>query len=64
MSLLDVLPVSVLDVLVHTVGARAAKVRLTKLKESENYAVVRVYSDYFLDPFDDESPQDKTHGDP
>ena len=41
-------------------GARATKFRLTKLKESENDAVVRVYSDYFLDPFDDESPQDKT----
>jgi len=31
------------------------------LKESENDAVVRAYSDNFLDPFDyDESPQDKT----
>jgi len=29
------------------------------LKESENDAVVSVYSDYFLDPFD-EAPQDKT----
>jgi len=50
-----------LDVLVHTVGVRAAKVRLAKLKESENDAVERAYSDNFLDPFDyDESPQDKT----
>ena len=24
-------------------------------------AEARVYSDYFLDPFDDESPQDKTN---
>ena len=51
---------SVLDVLVHKMGARAAKIRLDKLKESENDAVVSVYSDYFFDPFDDESPQDKT----
>jgi len=50
---------SVLDVLVHKMGARAAKIRLDKLKESENDAVVSVYSDYFFDPFDDESPQDK-----
>jgi len=52
-------PMSVLDVLVHKMGARAAKIRLDKLKESENDAVVSVYSDYFFDPFDDESPQDK-----
>jgi len=29
------------------------------LKESENDAEVSVYSDYSLDPFDDESPADK-----
>jgi len=34
-----------------------------KLKDSENDAVVNVYSEYFLDPFDDESPQDKTNRD-
>ena len=50
---------SVLDVLVHTVGARAAKIRLDKPKESENDAVVNVYSDYFFDPFDDETHKDK-----
>jgi len=52
---------SLLDVLIHKVGARAAKIRLAKQKESENDAVVRVYSDYFPDPFDVESPQDKTN---
>jgi len=53
---------SVLDVVICKVGARAAKIRLAKLKESENDAAVSlsVYSDSFLDPFDDESPQDKT----
>ena len=30
------------------------------LKESENDAVVSVYSDSFFAPFDDESPQHKT----
>jgi len=50
---------SVLEVLVHKMGARAARIRLDKLKESENDAVMSVYSDYFLDPYDDESPQDK-----
>ena len=51
---------SVLDVVICKVGARAAKIRLAKLKESQNDAAVSVYSDSFLDPFDDESPQDKT----
>lgn len=32
-------------------GARAANIRLQMLKESQNNAVVPVYSDYFLDPF-------------
>jgi len=50
---------SVLDVLVHKLGARAAKIRLDKLKESENDAVMSVYSDFFFDPYDNESPQDK-----
>jgi len=49
-----------LDVLVHKLGAHVAKLRLVKLKESANGAVIRVYSDDFLDPFDDESPQKKT----
>jgi len=49
-----------MDVLIHKVGVRVAKIRLAKLKEPENDAVVRVYSGYFLCPFDDESPQDKT----
>jgi len=40
-------------------GARAAKIRLDKLKESENDAVMSVYFDIFFDPYDDESPQDK-----
>jgi len=40
-------------------GARAAKSRLDKLKESENDTVMSVYSNNFLDPYDDESPQDK-----
>ena len=31
-----------------------------KLKESENDAVASVYFDWFLDPFDDESRQNKT----
>jgi len=30
------------------------------LKESDNDAVASVYAGYFLDPFDDKSPQDKT----
>ena len=42
---------SVLDVLVHKMGARAAKIRLDKLKESENDAVMNVCSDIFLDPY-------------
>jgi len=45
------------------VGAHAATILLAKLKESqnhENYAVVRLYSDYFLDPFYDESAQEHT----
>ena len=50
---------SALDVLVHKMGARAAKIRLDKLKESENDVVMSVYSDILLDPYDDESPQDK-----
>jgi len=41
---------SVLDVLVHTMGVRAAIIRFDKLKESENHAVMSVYSDYFLIP--------------
>lgn len=49
---------SILDVLVQKMGAHAAKIRLDKLKDSENDAVVSVYSDYFFDTFDDESPQD------
>ena len=51
---------SVLDILIHKVGACAAKIRLDSPKEFENDAVVSVYSDYLLDLFDDESPQDKT----
>jgi len=50
---------SVLDVLVHKMRARGAKIRLDKLKESENDAVMSVYSDIFFDSYDDESPQDK-----
>ena len=49
MSVLHVLPLSVLDVWIHKVGARVAKVRLAKLKESENDALVSVYSYYFFD---------------
>jgi len=37
---------SALDVLVHKMGARAAKIRLDKLKESENDVVMSVYSDF------------------
>jgi len=40
-------------------GARTARISLDKLKESENDAVMSVYSDMFLDPYDDKSPQDK-----
>ena len=50
---------SVLDVLVHKMGARAAKIRLDKLKGSENDAVMSVYPDIFWTPYHDESPQDK-----
>jgi len=50
---------SVLDVFVHKMGARAAKIRLDKLKESENDAVTSVYANLFFDPYDDKSPQDK-----
>jgi len=50
---------SVLDVLVHKMGARAAKIRLDKLKESENDAGMSVYPDIFGTPYDDESPEDK-----
>jgi len=38
---------SVLDVLVHKMRARAAKIRLDKLKESENDAVMSVYECVF-----------------
>ena len=41
---------SVLDVLVHKIGARAAKIRLDNLKGSENDAVMSVYADVFLVP--------------
>ena len=42
-------------------GCVLLKLGLPSLKESENDAVERAYSDNFLDPFDyDESPQDKT----
>jgi len=50
---------SVLDVLVHTMGARAAEIRLDRLKESENDAVMSVYPDIFWTAYDDELPQDK-----
>ena len=50
---------SVLDVWVHKMGARAAKIRLDKLKESENDAVMSVYPDTFWTPDDEESPRDK-----
>jgi hypothetical protein len=50
---------SVLDVLVHKMGARAAKIRLDKLKGSENDAVMSVYPDILWTPYDDKSPQDK-----
>jgi len=50
---------SVLDVLVYKMGACAAKIRLDKLKESENDAVMNVYSDIFFDPYDNKSPQNK-----
>jgi len=43
-------------------GSRAAKIRLDKLNESENNAVMSVCPDIFWNPYDDESPQDKaTH---
>jgi len=54
MSMLHVLPVSVLDVFIHKAAVRASRIRLDKLKESENDAVVSVYSNYVLDPFHDE----------
>jgi len=41
---------SVLDVLVHKTGARSAKIRLDKLKQSEDDAVMNAYSDVFLIP--------------
>jgi len=50
---------AVLDVLVHMMGARPPKIRLDKLKESENHAVMSVYPDVFWTSYDDESPQDK-----
>ena len=50
---------SVLNVLVHKMGARAVRIRLDKLKESENETVMSVYPDIFWTPYDDESPQDK-----
>ena len=50
---------AVLDVLVHKMGAPDAKIRLDKLKESENDAVMSVYPDIFWTPYHDESPQDK-----
>jgi len=43
-------------------GARAAKIRLDKLKESENDAVMSVYPDVFWPPYDDKSPQHKATG--
>jgi len=49
---------SVLDVLVHKMGARSAKIRLDKLKQSEDDAVMNAYSDVFFDPYNEESPQD------
>jgi len=62
MSVLDVLIHVLIDVLIHKMGVRAAKIRLDKLKESENDAVMSVYADVFFDPYDDESTQDKaTH---
>ena len=41
---------SVLHVLVHKIGAHAAKIRVDKLKESENDSVMSVsrYSDIFF----------------
>lgn len=36
--------------------ARAAKIRIAKMKESENVSVTALCA---LDPFDDESPEDK-----
>jgi len=48
---------SVLDVLVHKMGARTAKIRPDKL--SENDAVTGVYPEFFWTPYDDESHQDK-----
>jgi len=50
---------AVLDVLVHMMGARPPKIRLDKLKESENHAVMSVYPDVFWTSYDDESPQRK-----
>ena len=43
---------SVLDVLVHTVGARVDKIRLAKMKECANDTVATLCA---LDPFEDES---------
>jgi len=47
---------AVLDVLVHKMGAPDAKIRLDKLKESENDAVMSAYPDVFWTPCDDKSP--------
>jgi len=43
---------SVLDVFVHTVGARAAKIRLAKMKECANDTAATLCA---FDPFEDES---------
>ena len=50
---------SVLEVLVHEMGARASKIRLDKLKESEIDAVMSVYPDVFWTTYDDKSFQDQ-----
>jgi len=50
---------SVLEVLVHEMGARASKIRLDKLKESEIDAVMSVYPDVFWTTYEEKSFQDQ-----
>jgi len=40
--------------------SRVVTVGCEKMKESENDGIMYVYTDYFFDPFDDQSPQNKT----